>query len=102
MEFYHFVWLLAGLTGLTAAGLAGNGWALATGRKPDIWLLSEYSVATPLRLLALVTYAPLATVRAGLSHIDHNPVFAVMMVAAGLFWSFIQGVFILTALFGYT
>ena len=102
MEFYHFAWVLAGITGMAAGGLAGNGWALVTGERPNLRMLSEYSAATPLRLLALLAYAPLATVEAGLSHIKHNPVFAMIMLAAGLFWSFMQGVFILTAFFGYT
>jgi len=102
MELYHFVWMLAAVTGLTAAGLAGNGWALVTGRKPSIWMLAEYSVSMPLKVLALITYAPLAVVKSGLSYIDSNPVFAVMVTLTGLFWSFMQGVFILTTFFGYT
>jgi hypothetical protein len=102
MQLYYFVWALAAVTGLTAAGLAGNGWAMATGRRPTIWMLSEYSVSMPLKVLALIAYAPLAVVKSGFSYIDHNPVFAVMVVLAGLFWSFMQGVFILTTFFGFT
>ena len=102
METWHFIWMLAAITGLTAGGLAGNGWAMVTGRRPDIWMLSEHSVSMPLKVLALITYAPLALVRNGLSSIDSNPVFAMLVMIAGLFWSFIQGVFILTQFFGFT
>jgi hypothetical protein len=102
MELWHFVWMLAGVTGLTAAGLTGNGWAMATGRAPDIWMLSSYSMATPLKAMALTIYAPLALVKSGLSDLGNNPAFALIVIAAGLFWSFIQGVFILTTFFGIT
>jgi hypothetical protein len=102
MQLWQFVWVLAAITGMTASGLVGNGWALVTGRRPDIWLLSTYSVTTPLRIIALVVYAPLALVRAGVEYLEHNPIFALMIMAAGLFWSFLQGVFILTTFFGYT
>ena len=102
VELWQFVWVLAAITGLTAAGLAGNGCALLTGERPSLWMLSQYSVATPLRAVALIVYAPLALVKDGLAYLDHNPVFAVMIVATGLLWSFIQGVFILTTFFGFT
>ena len=102
METWHFIWALAALTGLTAAGIIGNGWALVTGERPHIYILSSYSVATPLRVLALITYAPLAMVKAGLGYIDHNPIMALIIFATGLVWSFMQGVFILTTFFGFT
>ncbi len=102
MQLWQFVWILAAVTGMTAAGLIGNCWAIVTGRRPDIWMLSSYGVTTPLRALALMAYAPLALVRTGLSYVDYNPVFAMMVLATGLLWSFLQGVFILTAFFGFT
>jgi len=102
METWQYIWALAALTGLTTAGLVGSGWALVTGERPNIWILSTYSVATPLRVVALIAYAPLATVKTGLGHIDHNPIFAMMIIATGLVWSFMQGVFILVTFFGFT
>lgn len=102
METYQFIWVLTGIAGLVSAGLAGNGWALATGRFPSIWMLSTYSAATPLKTLVLCVYAPLGIVKAGLSDLDHNPAFAVLLLAVGLVWSFLQGVFILTTFFGFT
>ena len=102
METWPFIWMLAALTGVVASGLIGSGWALVTGSHPNIWLLSSYSVATPLRAAALMIYAPLAALKAGLSCINDNPVLAVIVLGVGLFWSFLQGVFILTTFFGFT
>ena len=102
METWQFVWILAALTGLTAGGLAGNGWAIVTGERPSLWMLSQYSVSMPLKVVALIVYAPLALVKSGVSYVDSNPVFAALVTIAGLFWSFVQGVFILITCFGFT
>ncbi len=102
METWHFIWMLAALTGLAVAGVTGSGWALVTGEFPRIWLLSRYSVAMPLKLAALLAYGPLGLVRAGLSHADQNPVLALLIVSLGLAWSFMHGVFIMVNLFGFT
>ncbi len=102
MELWHFVWMMAAVTGLTAAGLVGSGWAMVTGERPNIWMLSDYSATTPLRALALVAYAPLGLTKAGLADLGQNPVFAGIIAAIGLLWSFMQGVFILVTFFGFT
>lgn len=102
MQTWHFIWMLAALTGVASAGLTASGWAMVTGEHPSIWMLSRYSMATPLKAAALTVYAPLALIRAGLGHLDQNPVLAVLIAATGLLWSFLQGVFILTQVFGFT
>jgi hypothetical protein len=102
METYHFIYALAILTGLVPAGLAGSSWAIATGNAPRIGLLYRIDYLTPLKVLALIIYAPLGIVRAGLAYLDENPFVAFPVLAAGLSWSFLQGVFILTTFFGYT
>lgn len=102
METWHFVWALAALTGLAAAGLAGSGWAIVTGEVPKIWMLTSYNLAMPLRVLALMAYAPLAVVKAGLDHAGQNPMLALLIIALGLGWSFVHGVFIMVTFFGFT
>jgi hypothetical protein len=102
MQTWHFIWLLAAATGLTASGLAGSGWALATGERPTIWILSSYSVMTPIRIAALAIYAPLALIRTAVDDLTQNPVLAIIVGGLGLLWSFLQGVFILTTFFGLT
>ncbi len=102
METYHIIWAMAVLTGLVPAGLAGSSWAIATGAAPRVGMLYRYDFLTPLKVIALVIYAPLGVVRAGLSYLDQNPFVAFPLLAIGLGWSFLQGVFILTTFFGYT
>ena len=102
METWHFMWILAACWGLVSAGLVGSAWAMVSGERPHIDMLSSYHLTTPLRAFALVAYAPLGIVRAGMSYLNVNPAFAVLLVGLGTVWSFLQGVFILTTVFGYT
>jgi len=97
-----FVWAFAAVVGLTAAGVVGNGWTLATGEPPHPELLHELDARMPLKVLALVIYGPMAFVKGGLDFLDDNPLFALLVVAIGIGWSFLQGVFILTTFFGFT
>ena len=102
METWHFVYLLTIIVGLVPAGLAGSGWAMATGQTPHMEILYRHDQFTPLKLAALVLYAPLAVVRAGISYFEYNPILALVFLAIGLGWSFLQGVFIMTTFFGFT
>ena len=102
MEAYHVVWLLAAVAGLAAAGLAGNGFAVIAGKPPHLWVLAEWHPTTPLRAFALMVYAPLGLMNAGTDGLEDNPVFGLLLLSLGLFWGFMQGVFILTTFFGYT
>jgi hypothetical protein len=102
METWHFVWMLAAVTGLVVAGLTGSFWSLLTGERPSLAMLEDFSPMAPLKGMALVVYAPLAVTRAGLTSIDLNPVFALIVAGIGLVWSFLQGVFIMTTFFGFT
>ncbi len=102
MEPWHFAWILAAAAGLVSAGLAGSGWALATGDPPRIDALHRFDYLTLLKVLALCIYAPLGIAKAGLWYLNYNPFIALPVLVLGLGWSFLQGVFILTTFFGYT
>ncbi|MBC8037744.1 MAG: hypothetical protein H7X89_11075 [Rhizobiales bacterium] len=102
METWHFVYMLAAVTGLVSAGVAGSAWALATGQTPRIGMLYHFDSLTPLKVLALCLYAPLGVAKAGLWYLEYNLFVAIPVLALGVGWSFLQGVFILTAFFGYT
>lgn len=101
MDAIHILWALAALTGLAAGGLAGSGFALLTGATPRLGTLHRIDHLTPIRVAALCLYGPLGLVRAGLAELGRNPLVALAVLAIGLVWSFFQGVFILTAIFGF-
>ena len=76
-------------------------WAMATGESPRFGLLLEPSAMAPVRALVVVAYAPLIILLWAWRFID-RPIAGMLLVAASLGWSFLQGVFILTQFFGVT
>jgi hypothetical protein len=102
METWQFLWAFTAAAGLVSAGMAGSLWAMFAGEQPQVEILRRLDERTPLRVAALVAYAPMAVTRAGFEYLDKNPLLGFMAVALGLVWSFMQGVFILTTFFGYS
>lgn len=102
METWMFVWVMAALLGMAVAGVVGSGWAVITGERPHPELFYKLDGRTPFKVAALVIYGPMAFIRGGYDFIDDNPFFGAMVMAIGVVWSFLQGVFILTTFFGFT
>jgi hypothetical protein len=93
-----FIYAVA--VGFVSAGLIGSGWALMTGARPRFQLLLEPSFFVPFRTMAVVFHAPLMVLDDGLVNFAARPAIGIMTIAASLGWSFLQGVFILTQIFG--
>lgn len=96
----HFAILLAVAVGFVSAGLAGNLWWLATGKSPDLSMLDECDFFVPVRTIALVASAPWLLIHAAFWWFIVYPPLGIPLVIAAVGWSFLQGVFILTKLFG--
>ena len=99
MDIVYVAYVFAIAMGIVAAGVTGSLWALATGERPRLNLLLEPSVFAPIRALVVVAYAPLMILLWAWRFID-RPNTGMLLVAASLGWSFLQGVFILTQFFG--
>jgi hypothetical protein len=100
METQYFAYLFAIVVGLVSAGIMGSVWTLIVGKELRPVLPRQVGVDTTIRTLAICVNAPLAMVRTGLWYLNHNPVMALIIITIGLGWSFLQGVFILTQIFG--
>jgi hypothetical protein len=97
-----FIYALTAVLGLVPGGIMGSAWAVATGETPRIGILHRLDYLTPVKIIAVCIYAPLGLVRAAFWSSEFNPVFAIILLAIGLGWSFLEGVFILTTFFGFT
>jgi hypothetical protein len=97
-----YAFLLAVSAGIVSGGVTGSAWTLATGVKPGVYLLTERSLATPLKVAVLVFHVPLILASRGWSMLGARPVLALLVLALACLWSFLQGVFILTQIFGVT
>jgi hypothetical protein len=101
MEMSYPVYLYVIAVGIVAAGVTGSMWAMATGESPRFALLLEPSAIAPVRALVVVAYAPLLILLTAWRFVG-SPILGMLLVAASLGWSFLQGVFILTQFFGVT
>ena len=101
MEISYPDYLYVIAVGIVAAGVTGSMWAMATGESPRFGLLLEPSAIAPVRALVVVAYAPLLILLTAWRFVG-SPILGMLLVAASLGWSFLQGVFILTQFFGVT
>jgi hypothetical protein len=103
MEMQHLAYVLATLVGIVSSGIVGSAWELATGedvRLRDI-LDAQPTGLTPFRVLAAVLSAPAKILLDGFWWLIAQPLFGVPILAIGMGWSFLQGVVILTKVFGF-
>ena len=99
MDMVYLVYLYAVAVGFAAAGVTGSMWTLATGEEPRFGLLFEPGLIAPLRALVVVASAPLLLLLVAWRFVG-NAIAGMLLVAASLGWSFLQGAFILTQFFG--
>jgi hypothetical protein len=99
MDMVYLAYLFAVAAGIVLAGATASLWTLAVGEEPRFSLLLAPSAIAPLRALVIIVSAPILLLlvarRCGGSA-------GMLLVAASLGWSFLQGVFILTRIFGVT
>lgn len=100
MLFFAFVYMATVAVGLTAAGLIRSGWHLATGEVLVYRLPQEPGLLLPLRSLAGALAGPVQLLFFSLRRLEVSPVQSALLIALSLLWSFFEGVFILTQVFG--
>jgi hypothetical protein len=104
MVFQDFAHVLALAVGIVSSGLVSNAWALVAGETPRLGDLLDPNPTplTPFRVLAAIFSAPTTILLDGFWWLIAQPLFGILIIAAGLVWSFLQGVFILNQVFGFT
>jgi hypothetical protein len=101
MDMVYLAYLFAAAVGLVSAGVMASLWTLAAGEEPRFGLLLEPSAVAPLRALVVMVSAPLLLLLAAWRFAGSASA-GMLLVAASLGWSFLQGVFILTQFLGVT
>jgi hypothetical protein len=95
--------LFAMAVGLVSAGLIGNLWNMMFDEEPKYELLFDLNptLLTPFRALAVVFSAPSAIGERAVWWMIAQPLIGVPLLAIAAGWSFLQGVVILTQVFGF-
>jgi hypothetical protein len=104
MELQQLAHPMALAVGFVSSGIIGSAWALMTGEESRLGdvLDPDPDLLTPLRVLVAILSAPTSVLLTGFWWLISQPLIGIPIVAAGLIWSFLQGVFILTQLFGFS
>jgi hypothetical protein len=101
-DYHQVAYVFAVAAGLVSSGGIGSLWALATDEAPSFQRLEEDDLFTPMRIFALVFSGPTTLIVQSFWYLIDKPWLGVLMLLLGLAWSFIQGVFIMTQIFGVT
>ncbi len=102
MQVQHIAFLFAIATGIVSSGAIGSLWALASGEAPSFKMLGDGDFLIPLKVPVVIFSAPTTLIMDSLWWLFERPLLGVFMLLMGLSWSFVQGVFILTRIFGIT
>jgi hypothetical protein len=102
MGISHAAALFAIAAGFVSSGLVGSAWQLAFDEEPLLSRLLDAhpTFLTPLRVLAIIFAAPTTVLLRAFSDLIDRPFLGVPVFAAAVAWSFFQGVFVLTQIFG--
>ena len=102
MDVHQVAYLFAFATGIVSSGAIGSLWAIASGEAPSFRLLTESDLLTPIKIPVALLSAPTTLLIDAMWWMIERPLIGLLLLLAGLSWSFIQGVFILTQVFGVT
>jgi hypothetical protein len=95
--------LFAIAVGFVSAGVMGSLWKLSFDEEPSFDLLFDLNptLLTPFRALAVVFSAPSVVGERAIWWMIAQPLIGVPLLAIAAGWSFLQGVVILTQVFGF-
>jgi hypothetical protein len=102
LDVHQIAYLFAIATGIVSSGAIGSLWAVAWGEAPHFGLLKDGDFLTPVKMPVVVLSGPTTLMTNAGWWMIERPLVGLLMLMAGLGWSFFQGVFILTQLFGLT
>jgi hypothetical protein len=100
VDVHQVAYLFAIATGIVSSGAIGSLWAAATFEAPHFGLLRDGDILTPIKVPVVVFSAPTTLIVQSFKTALEEPLMGALLFVVGLSWSFLQGVFILTQVFG--
>ena len=96
------IWIYTTLVGFVSAGFVGSLWGMVAGKTPGTELLEKRSLVMPFAVLALVFHSPILLLRNGCFRFAQGRLTGLGLIAISAVWCLLQGIFILTQMFGVT
>ncbi len=102
MDVQQVAYLFAVITGIVSSGIIGSLWAALTDEAPHFGMLAGGDHLTPIKLPVLICSGPTTMIVSSFWWLIERPLVGAILLFGGIAWSFFQGVFILTQIFGVT
>jgi hypothetical protein len=99
---HQIAYLFAIATGIVSSGMIASLWAVLTDELPDFKMLVDGDDLAFTKVPLVVLSAPTTLITNSFWWLIERPMVGLAMLLGGLIWSFFQGVFILTQIFGVT
>jgi hypothetical protein len=99
---HQIAYLFAIATGIVSSGMIASLWAVLTDESPDFKMLIDGDDLAFTKVPLLVFSGPTTLITSSFRGLIERPLLGIVMLLGGLTWSFIQGVFILSQIFGVT
>jgi hypothetical protein len=99
---YQIAYLFAIATGIVSSGIIANLWAALTDEVPSFRMITDGDDLAFMKVPLLVFSAPTTLIADSFWWLVQRPVIGITMLVGGFAWSFVEGVFILTQVFGVT
>ncbi|MDE2447205.1 MAG: hypothetical protein KGO94_13605 [Alphaproteobacteria bacterium] len=98
----HVAYLFAIATGIVSSGAIASLWAILVGESPRFSMLSDDDIFIPIKVPVVILSGPTTLIMDAAWWLIERPLLGFAMLIGGLSWSFVQGVVILTRIFGVT
>ena len=102
MYTHHVAYLFAIATGIVSSGAIASLWAILVGEAPSFRLLADDDIFIPIKIPVVILSGPTTLIMDAAWWLIERPMVGLLMLLGGLGWSFVQGVVILTRIFGVT
>lgn len=100
MDVHQVAYMFALATGIVSSGAIGSLWAAVTDEPPSFKMLADGDYLTPIKAPVVFLSGPTTMIVSSFWWFIERPIVGLAMLLGGLTWSFLQGVFILTQIFG--
>ena len=100
MAAHDIAYCFAVCAGIVSSGLVASLWELITREPLDRAALEEFDLLSPIRGLAFILSRPSKLMISGLSTAVSQPSYSIFAFVLGVGLSFLQGVVIMTQIFG--
>ena len=102
MHSLHIAYLFAVATGIVSSGAIASFWAILAGESPSFKMLGDDDILIPIKVPVVILSGPTTLIMDAAWWLFERPLLGILMLVGGLGWSFVQGVVILTKVFGVT